>query len=139
MATEGKSSKEMRSLLKKAKDCVTQSDYATALQHVDNALNLERDNCNGLVLKGFILMKQGEVMEAEEVLWRAVKLQQGLLSAWQGLKELYEREGGTQTIKAKVKLNFFHKYSRLRLIGSLFNRVNRLIGHFWQDRNSSHT
>ena len=46
--------------------------------------------------------------------------------------------GGVASIR-KAWLSPLYICSRLRLIGSLFNRVNRLIGHFRQDRNSSHT
>ncbi|KAI6649247.1 Tetratricopeptide repeat protein 37 [Oopsacas minuta] len=101
---EGKSSKEVRSLLKRAKSCVDKSDYITAIQHLNNVLNLEQDNCNGLLMKGFVLIKQGGTDEAESVLWRVVELQEGGMSGWQGLKELYEREGGTETRKDKESL-----------------------------------
>ena len=102
MATEGKSSKEVRSLLKKAKTNVDQSDYNSALAQLNNVLILEPDNCNGMLMKGFVLMKLGETGEAETVLWGAVGLQSGLVSGWLGLKELYEREGGTESRIEKV-------------------------------------
>ena len=102
---EGKSSKEIRILLKKAKSSVDSTDYVTAVKLLDSVLELEPDNCNGLLLKGFVLMKQGESVAAEEVLWNVVRLQEGLVSGWQGLKELYEREGGTETRKEKVTPN----------------------------------
>ena len=99
---EGKSSKEVRTLLKKAKLSVDKTDYVTAVEQLDSVLLLEPDNCNGLLLKAFVLMKQGDCLEAEKVLWNVVRLQEGLVSGWQGLKELYEREGGTETRKDKV-------------------------------------
>ena len=102
MASEGKSSKEVRSLLKRAKGCVDQSDYDAALRLLDSVLKIESENCNCLLMKGFVLMKLGNTLEGEVVLWRLVELQGSLVSGWQGLKELYEREGGTDTRKDKV-------------------------------------
>ena len=106
---EGKSSKEIRNLLKKAKVSVDNTDYVTAIEQLDNVLQLEPDNCNGLLLKGFVLIKQGESVAAENVLWNVVGLQEGLVPGWQGLKELYEREGGTETRKDKVTPLIYYK------------------------------
>nr|CAD7262121.1 unnamed protein product [Timema shepardi] len=85
-------SKEVKSLLKEAREAIKNKDHKTALKHCKEVLKHDRNNYNGLVLFGVALQESDQKDQAPKAFRKAIEASPKQILAWQGLTSYYEKE-----------------------------------------------
>jgi superkiller protein 3 len=82
--------KEAKASLKAARDEIRSKNYEKAAEQCRNVLKWEPMNYNALVMLGAAAQELGDYASAKEALKRAIDGQPDQVTAWQGLRALYE-------------------------------------------------
>nr|CAD7441592.1 unnamed protein product [Timema bartmani] len=99
-------SKEVKLLLKEAREAIKNKDHKTALKHCkvsanqgcgvrvmeSEVLKHDRNNYNGLVLFGVALQESDQRDQAPKAFRKAIEASPKQILAWQGLASFYEKE-----------------------------------------------
>nr|CAD7203299.1 unnamed protein product [Timema douglasi] len=85
-------SKEVKLLLKEAREAIKNKDHKTALKHCKEVLKHDRNNYNGLVLFGVALQESDQKDQAPKAFRKAIEASPKQILAWQGLASYYEKE-----------------------------------------------
>ncbi|XP_018416037.1 PREDICTED: tetratricopeptide repeat protein 37 [Nanorana parkeri] len=85
------SSKEVKAVLKNARDSIRNKDYKEALKQCKAALKLDKNNYNAWVFIGLAAAELEQEGQAQAAYRKAAELEPEQLLAWQGLANLYEK------------------------------------------------
>ncbi|KAK1174217.1 tetratricopeptide repeat protein 37-like isoform X1 [Acipenser oxyrinchus oxyrinchus] len=85
------SNKEVKSILKNAREAIKNKEYKEALKHCKAVLKLEKNNYNAWVFIGVAASELEQPDQAQAAYRKAVELEPEQLLAWQGLTNLYEK------------------------------------------------
>lgn len=85
------SNKEVKSILKNAREAIKNKEYKDALKHCKAVLKLEKNNYNAWVFIGVAASELEQPDQAQAAYRKAVELEPEQLLAWQGLTNLYEK------------------------------------------------
>ncbi|XP_072037552.1 tetratricopeptide repeat protein 37-like [Amphiura filiformis] len=91
MATGGGSNKEIKSLLKSAREAIRNKEYKEALKHCKGVLKQDKGNYNALVFIGIAAGEMGQPDQAVMAYKKAIETDSQQLLAWQGLSGFYEK------------------------------------------------
>ncbi|KAB8292984.1 hypothetical protein EYC80_007348 [Monilinia laxa] len=85
-----------KAALKAINAAVQSQKYDEAIQQARNLLNSDPKSYQANIFLGFSYSKQSKYPEAEEAYDAATKIKEGEPHAWQGLIQLYEKQGGAK-------------------------------------------
>ncbi|XP_040198266.1 tetratricopeptide repeat protein 37 isoform X2 [Rana temporaria] len=85
------SSKEVKAILKNARDAIRNKDYKEALKQCKAALKLDKNNYNAWVFIGLAAAELEQPDQAQAAYRKAAELEPEQLLAWQGLGNFYEK------------------------------------------------
>ncbi|KAM5192461.1 superkiller complex protein 3 [Mantella aurantiaca] len=85
------SGKELKAVLKNARDAIRNKDYKEALKQCKAALKLDKNNYNAWVFIGLAAAELEQPDQAQAAYRKAAELEPEQLLAWQGLGNLYEK------------------------------------------------
>ncbi|XP_068103803.1 superkiller complex protein 3 [Hyperolius riggenbachi] len=85
------SGKEVKAVLKNARDAIRNKDYKEALKQCKAALKLDKNNYNAWVFIGVAAAELEQPDQAQAAYRKATELEPEQLLAWQGLGNLYEK------------------------------------------------
>ncbi|XP_048583868.1 tetratricopeptide repeat protein 37 [Nematostella vectensis] len=105
-------SKEVKTLLKKARDSIRNKEYKDALKHCKAALKLEKNNYNALVFVGVCATELGQLEQAQAAYKKASDEDPSQVLAWQGLASLYEKNQEFRQDLAGVYVQLLQLYER---------------------------
>ncbi|XP_038077284.1 tetratricopeptide repeat protein 37-like [Patiria miniata] len=89
----GGSSKEIKQLLKNAREAIRSKEYKEALKHCKAVLKQDKTNYNALVFVGVAAAELDQPDQAVAAYRKAIETDQQQLLAWQGLAGFYEKSG----------------------------------------------
>ncbi|KAM4707819.1 superkiller complex protein 3 [Discoglossus pictus] len=84
-------SKEVKAVLKNARDAIRNKDYKEVLKQCKAVLKLEKHNYNAWVFIGLAASELEQPDQAQAAYRKAAELEPDQLLAWQGLGNLYEK------------------------------------------------
>jgi superkiller protein 3 len=93
------SSAQTKSSLKAARESIAKKDYAKALDLARKVLAFEPQNYNAHVFAGVSLLNLAQYAESEKSYREAVSLNDTSPLAWQGLVNLFEKQGKIDGLK----------------------------------------
>jgi len=93
------SSAQTKSSLKAARESIAKKDYAKALDLARKVLAFEPQNYNAHVFAGISLLNLDQFAESEKAYREAVSLNGTNPLAWQGMINLFEKQGKTDGLK----------------------------------------
>ncbi|NP_001086571.1 tetratricopeptide repeat protein 37 [Xenopus laevis] len=85
------SNKEVKAILKNARDAIRNKDYKEVLKQCKAVLKLEKNNYNAWVFIGLAASELEQPDQAQAAYRKAVEIEPDQLLAWQGLGNLYEK------------------------------------------------
>ncbi|KAE8635771.1 hypothetical protein XENTR_v10002730 [Xenopus tropicalis] len=85
------SNKEVKAILKNARDAIRNKDYKEVLKQCKAVLKLEKNNYNAWVFIGLAASELEQPEQAQAAYRKAVEIEPDQLLAWQGLGNLYEK------------------------------------------------
>ncbi|XP_063225938.1 superkiller complex protein 3 [Bacillus rossius redtenbacheri] len=88
--------KEIKALLKEAREAIKNKDHKTALKHCKTVLKYDRNNYHGLVLFGVSLQESDQRDQAPKAFRKAIEAAPKQILAWQGLASFYEKENSEE-------------------------------------------
>ncbi|QSZ31450.1 hypothetical protein DSL72_001015 [Monilinia vaccinii-corymbosi] len=91
-----------KAALKAINAAVQSQNYDVAIQQARNLLNSDPNSYQANIFLGFAYSKQSKYPEAEEAYGAATKIKDGEPHAWQGLIQLYEKQGGARVGQYQV-------------------------------------
>ena len=80
--------KEIKRLLKDAKEAVDSQEYESALQYAQQALELDSENSDVWTMVAITAHKMTRLDQSEQAYRRVLKLSPGVMPAWRGLSEV---------------------------------------------------
>ncbi|GFQ90303.1 tetratricopeptide repeat protein 37 [Trichonephila clavata] len=83
--------KEIKSMLKQARESIKEKDYKTALKHCKAVLKLDKSNYNAWVFVGAAAQEIDQPDQSEAAFKRAIEISPDQPLAWQGLCSFYEK------------------------------------------------
>ncbi|KFM77324.1 Tetratricopeptide repeat protein 37, partial [Stegodyphus mimosarum] len=83
--------KEIKSLLKQAREAIKEKEYKTALKHCKNVLKIDKNNYNAWVFVGAAAQEIDQPDQSEAAFKRAIEIAPDQILAWQGLCSFYEK------------------------------------------------
>ena len=105
------SSTQIKSNLKAARESIAKKDYGKALELAKKVLAFEPGNYNAHVFAGVSLLNLSQYRESEESYREAVVLNNTNPLAWQGLLNLFEKQGNLNGMK-EASLSLADIYSQ---------------------------
>ncbi|XP_022086951.1 tetratricopeptide repeat protein 37-like [Acanthaster planci] len=91
MASSGSSTKEVKQLLKNAREAIRNKEYKEALKHCKSVLKQDKNNYNALVFVGVAAAELDQPDQAVAAYKKAIETDQQQPLAWQGLAGFYEK------------------------------------------------
>ncbi|XP_065512362.1 superkiller complex protein 3 isoform X2 [Caloenas nicobarica] len=89
------SNKEVKAVLKSAREAIRNKEYKEALKHCKAVLKQEKNNYNAWVFIGLAAAELDQPDQAKGAYKKAIELEPNQLLAWQGLANLYEKPNQT--------------------------------------------
>ncbi|GFY59441.1 tetratricopeptide repeat protein 37 [Trichonephila inaurata madagascariensis] len=90
--------KEIKSLLKQAREAIKEKDYKTALKHCKAVLKLDKSNYNAWVFVGAAAQEIDQPDQSEAAFKRAIEISPDQPLAWQGLCSFYEKHESKENV-----------------------------------------
>lgn len=91
-----------KAALKAINAAVQSQKYDEAVQQARNLLNSDPNSYQANIFLGYAYSKSSKFTEAEEAYEAATKIREGEPQAWQGLIQLYEKQGGSKVGQYQV-------------------------------------
>ncbi|GIY36108.1 hypothetical protein CDAR_101631 [Caerostris darwini] len=83
--------KELKSLLKQAREAIKEKDYKATLKHCKAVLKSDKNNYNAWVFVGVAAQEIDQPDQSEVAFKKAIEISPDQLLAWQGLCSFYEK------------------------------------------------
>ncbi|XP_054721060.1 tetratricopeptide repeat protein 37-like [Uloborus diversus] len=133
--------KEIKSLLKQARECLKEKDYKAALKHCKTVLKTDKNNYNAWVFVGAAAQELDEPEQGEAAFRKAIEISPDQLLAWQGLCSFYEKQEKEEhneellSVYEKLidllhsdKVKMLEMYDKLISILRKMNKKEKLLG-----------
>lgn len=91
--------KEIKSLLKQAREAIKEKDFKTALKHCKAVLKVDKSNYNAWVFVGAAAQEIDQLEQSEAAFKRAIEISPDQLLAWQGLCSFYEKHKKKENVQ----------------------------------------
>ncbi|XP_076315267.1 tetratricopeptide repeat protein 37 [Tachypleus tridentatus] len=92
--------KEVKMLLKQAREAIRDKDFKSALKHCKTVLKLDKNNYHAWVFIGAAAEEMGEVEQTLAAFNKAIDISPDQVLAWQGLCNFYEKHYNDDNRKA---------------------------------------
>ncbi|GIY72067.1 tetratricopeptide repeat protein 37 [Caerostris extrusa] len=90
--------KELKSLLKQAREAIKEKDYKATLKHCKAVLKSDKNNYNAWVFVGVAAQEIDQPDQSEVAFKKAIEISPDQLLAWQGLCSFYEKHDTEKNI-----------------------------------------